>query len=125
MPPKRIKIAMKLPLFLLYWFMGFVMAIGAACALGMAISCLIAILKIVVRPQNILLAAVGYLLMGTIAALLVWVGFFVAGWIGNRTEYVGQTGLLVGAIFPGIFALAIIPQFAAVALKQTSGIDVQ
>jgi hypothetical protein len=115
---------MKILLFALYWFMGFVMAIGAACALGMAIGAVIALLKIAVRPQNILLLG-GYLLMSIIAALLTWSGFFVAGWIGDRTEYLGQTGLLVGAVFPGIFSLAIIPQFAMVALKQTSGIEVE
>ena len=115
---------MKILLLAVYWFMGSIMAIGAACALGMAIAAIIALLKIAVRPQNVLLMR-GYLLMGTIAALLTWSGFFVAGWIGDRTEHVGQTGLLVGAVFPGIFSLAIIPQFAMVALKQTSGIEVE
>ncbi len=80
------------------------MAFGSAFALGMAIAAVIAIIKIAVRPQNILLVG-GYLLMGFIAALLTWGGFFVAGWIGDRTEYVGQTGLFVGAMFPGIFSL--------------------
>jgi hypothetical protein len=115
---------MKILLYALYWFMGFVMAMGAAFALGMAIAAIIALLKITVRPQNILLLG-GYLLIGAIAALLTWSGFFIAGWIGDRTEYVGQTGMLVGAIFPGIFSLAIIPQFAIIALKQTSGIEVE
>jgi hypothetical protein len=114
---------MKILLYALYWFMGFIMAISAACALGMAIAAIIALLKIAVRPQNILLMG-GYLLMGIIAALLTWSGFVIAGWIGDRTEYVGQTGLLIGAVFPGIFFLAIIPQFAMVALKQTSAIEV-
>ena len=115
---------MKILLLAVYWFLGFLMAIGAACALGMAIASIIALLKMLVRPQNILLAG-GYLLMGVIAALLTWSGFFIAGWIGDRTDYVGQTGLLVGAVFPGIFSLAIIPQFAMIALKQTSGIHVE
>ena len=115
---------MKILLLAWYWFFGFIMAIGACCALGMAVSTVIAILKIGVRPQNILLAG-GYLLLGVIAALLLWGGFFLAGWIGDRTEYVGQTALLVGAVFPGMFALVIVPQFAATALKQTSGIDVE
>jgi len=115
---------MKLLLYALYWFMGIVMAMGAACAFGMAIAGIIALLKIAVRLRNILLMG-GYLLMGVIAALLTWSGFFIAGWIGDRTEYVGQTGLLVGAVFPGIFSLAIIPQFAMIALKQTSGIKVE
>jgi hypothetical protein len=115
---------MRLLLYALYWFMGFVMAIGAACALGMAIAAIIALLKIAVRPLNTLLVG-GYLLMGVIAALLTWSGFFIAGWIGDRTEYVGQTGLLVGAVFPGILSLAIIPEFAMIALKQTSGIEVE
>lgn len=115
---------MKIVLYVFYWFMGFFMAIGAACTLGMVIAAIISMLKIAVRPQNVLLIG-GYLLMGTIAASLTWGGFFVAGWIGDRTEYVGQTGLLIGAVFPGIFCLAIIPQFAMVALKQTSGIEVE
>ena len=115
---------MKLLLYALYWLMGLIMAFGAACALGMAIAAIISLLKIAVRPQNILLMG-GYLLMGVIAALLTWSGFLIAGWIGDRTEYVGQIGLLVGAVFPGIFSLAIIPQFAMIALNQTSGIEVE
>ena len=111
---------MRILLFALYWFLGLLMAIGACCVLGMAISTVIAILKSFVRPQNVLLAG-GYLLMGVIAAIIVRGGFFVAGWVGDRTEYAGQTALLVG----GIFSLSIVPQFAAVALKQTSGIDLQ
>jgi hypothetical protein len=115
---------MKPLLYALYWFMGFIMAMGAACAIGMAIAAVIALLKIAVRPQNILLMG-GYLLMGAIVSLLTWSGLFFAGWIGDRTEYVGQTGMLVGAVFPGIFSLAIIPLFAMTALKQTSGIEVE
>lgn len=115
---------MNILLFTLYWFIGFEIVTAACCALGMMICALIAILKITVRPRNILLAA-GYLLVSAIAALLVWGGFFVAGWIGDRTEYVGQTALLIGAVFPGVFSLAIIPKFVAIALKQTSGIEVE
>lgn len=103
--------------------MGAMMAVMACCVIGFAVNVVIAIVKIGVRPRNILLAG-GYLLMGLLPALLVWGGFFLAGWIGDKTEYVGQAGLFVGAVFPGILALGIIPRFATVALKQTSGIDV-
>ena len=115
---------MKILLLFLYWFLGVLMAVGACCAVGMAINTLIALIKIPSRPQNVVFA-VGYLLMAALAVLFVWGGFFLAGWIGDQTDYRGQTGLLVGAIFPGIFALTIIPQFIVVALKQTSGIQVE
>ena len=99
---------MKLLLFLLYNFIGFIMAVGAGCAVGMAIAAIIALLKVAVRPQNILLMGL-YLLIGIMGALLTWSGDFIAGWIGDRTGYAGQTGLLVGVIFPGIYSLALIP----------------
>lgn len=114
---------MKVLLFPLYWLIGFFMAVGACCALGMAISSVIAILKIPLRPRNAFIA-VGYLIGGAIAASLAWSGFLLAGWVGDRTDYTGEMGLLVGAVFPGVFALSIIPQFIVVALKQTSGVEV-
>jgi hypothetical protein len=104
-----------------YWFMGIVMAMGAACTVGMAIAAIIALVKAAIRPRNILLMG-GYLLAGVIIGGLTWGGFYVAGWIGEHTGYVGQVALLVGAIFPGLFFLAIPQKFAMVAHKQTSGI---
>lgn len=100
------------------------MAIGICCSIGMAIATMVALLKIVARPKNILLA-VGYLLISVIMALLAWGGFWGAGWVGNKTRCSGQAGLLVGAIFPGIMALAIIPKFIAIAIQQTSEITVE
>jgi hypothetical protein len=45
----------------LYCFIGFVMAIGTGCALGMAIASIIALFKITVRAENILLLAAIFL----------------------------------------------------------------
>jgi hypothetical protein len=115
---------MKFILFSGYWFFGFMMAVSACSALGMSINTLIALIRTPSRPKNIFIAGM-YLALAIIAALLTWGGFFLAGWIGDHTDYQGQTGLLVGAVFPGIMALAIIPQFAVLALKQTAGIEVE
>lgn len=115
---------MKIILNLLYWFMGFVMAIGLCCTIGMAINVLIALLRSFPRPKNLGLA-LGYLCAAGIGCLVLWICLYLAGWIGDRTDYSGQTAILVGAIFPGIFALSAIPQFVGIALKQTAGIHVE
>ncbi len=114
---------MKFILFIGYWILGFVMIIGVSCAIGLAICTIIAFFKAISRPKNILLAF-GYLTGASLVTLLVWAGFFFAGWIGDHTNYAGQFGMLVGAIVPGIGSLVIIPQFAKVAMRQTSGLEV-
>ena len=115
---------MKILLLALYWFGGFLMAIGAACALGLALCSLIALFKSVQRKKNIGLFF-GYLLAAGLCLLFIQLGFYLAGWIGDRTEYSGQKGLMWGAIFPGIFALSIIPSFIKIALRQTSGLPTE
>ena len=114
----------KFLLFLLYYFEGFLMAIIACTALGLALAVLVALAKAFARPKNLLLA-LGYAFVAFICYLLFVGGLHLAGWIGDRTNYVGQTGIIAGAIFPGIFGLKIIPQFLRIASLQTSGIDVE
>jgi hypothetical protein len=114
----------KFLLFLVYYFEGFFMAIIACSAIGLVLAVLVALTKAFARPKNLLLA-----LMYGFGAFICYLPFFgglhLAGWIGDRTNYAGQTGIIVGAVFPGIFGLKIIPQFLRVASLQTSGIDVQ
>lgn len=104
--------------------MGFTMAIGLCCTIGMTINVLIALLRSFSRPKNLGLAF-GYLFAACFGCLFIWGCLHLAGWIGDRTNYSSQTALLVGAVFPGIFALSAIPQFVGIALKQTVGIDVE
>lgn len=113
---------MRLLLFAFYWFLGFLLAVGACCAIGMAINTLIALFKSAIRARNLWFMLL-YLFGGALAATLVWGGLFLAGWIGDRTGHSAQIGLVVGAVFPGIFSLSIIPQFVVVALRQTSGVE--
>lgn len=115
---------MNILLFFLHYFGGFFMAIIACSGIGFAFAALIALAKSFTRAKNLLLM-LAYAAAGVVCYCLFIGGFYVAGWIGDRTHYGGQTGMLVGAIFPGIFALAIIPQFLSVARKQTSGIHVE
>lgn len=115
---------MNILLFALYWFCGFMMAIVACSGIGFALAALLALFKSFSRLKNFLFA-LGYGVAAVVCYLLIIGGFHMAGWIGDRTQHGGQAGLLIGAIFPGIFALAIIPQFLAVARKQTSGIYVE
>jgi hypothetical protein len=115
---------MKFLLFVLYYFEGFFMAIIACSGVGFALAVLVAVAKSFSRPQNILLA----LLYGggvLVCYLLFMAGLLLAGWIGDRTDHAGQTGIIVGAIFPGVFGLQIIPQFLRVASRQTAGIHVE
>ena len=114
---------MKFVLFLLFYFQGFFMAIISCSAIGFALCAIVALFKRVKRPKNLLLFLV-YLFGCLVCYMLFLGGLYLAGWIGDRTNYAGQTGMLIGAIFPGLFGLAIIPQFLAVAARQTSGIRV-
>ena len=115
---------MSILLFFLYYFAGFFMAIIACTGIGFGLAALLALVKSFSRSKNLLLM-LAYAAAGIACYCLVIGGFYVAGWIGDRTRYSGQTGMLIGAIFPGIFGLAIIPQFLAVAARQTSGIHVE
>jgi hypothetical protein len=115
---------MKFVLFLLFYFQGFFMAIIACSAIGFALCAIVALFKSVTRPKNLLLF-LAYVLGSLVCYMLFLGGLYLAGWIGDRTNYAGQTGMLIGAIFPGLFCLAIIPQFLAVAVRQTSGIRVE
>jgi len=56
-----------------------------------------------------------------ICVSLIQLILFASGTIGDHTHYKGQVGLIVGAVFPGIFALGIVPQFIAIALRQSGG----
>jgi hypothetical protein len=114
---------MSILLLLPYYFAGFFMAIVACTGIGFCLAALLALAKSFARPKNVLLA-LAYAAAAGACYLLVLGGLFVSGWIGDRTEHAGQSGLLIGAIFPGIFGLIIIPQFLAVAAKQTSGVHV-
>ncbi len=114
---------MKILLMAFYWSEGFILAMAAACALGLVLCALLALIRIPRRKKNIGLFAV-YLIGATLCALFVQGGLYLAAWIGDQTEYSSQTSLIVGAVFPGIFFLSVIPQFIKVAQKQTLGIEV-
>jgi len=114
---------MKLLLITLYWFEGFLMAMAASCALAFSICALLALVRIPDRRNNVGLVVV-YSSCAALCILCIWGGFFFAGWVGDRTNYVGQRALIWGACFPGILTLAVIPQFLAVARQQTRGIEV-
>ncbi len=115
---------MNVVLFLLYFFGGFFLAIIACSGIGFALSALLAFAKSFSRPKNVLLM-LAYAGAAFVCYGLIIGGLYVAGWLGDRTGHAGQTGMLVGAIFPGILGFAIIPQFLSVASKQTSGIHVE
>jgi len=83
---------------------------------------MIALARVPWRSANFLVF-VQYLASGFITALLVWGAVFLAGWIGDHTDYRGQNGLIVGAIFPGLTGLRLIPELIGDALRQTAGIQ--
>jgi cytochrome c biogenesis protein CcdA len=114
----------KFLLYLAYYVEGFMMAIVACSCIGLALAVLVALVKSFARPKNLLLALM-YAAGAFVCYLLFFAGLHLAGWIGDRTHYVGQGGIIVGAIFPGILSLKIIPQFFRVASLQTSGIHVE
>jgi hypothetical protein len=111
---------MKFLLFVVYYFLGIFFAFNVACVIGMLFSSVIALINITVSYKNIRLLLF-YFLIGAIPAALAWSVFFLVGWIGDRTNYVGQVGLFVGAVFPGVLFLGIIPGFSKIALDHTMG----
>lgn len=115
---------MAILLVLLYWFLGFVGAIFAACLVGLIIAFFIALVKLGVHRDNWKRALV-YLSIGALCYIFCYVIIVLCGYIGDRTNNVGQDALLVGLAFPGVFALRIIPQYTVMAMRQTSGIDVK
>jgi hypothetical protein len=114
---------MKILLTVLYWIEGISIAVAASCAIGFLLCTVIAVTRIVKRKQNIGIAAM-YLGCTIMCLLYIWGGVFFAGWLGDKTTGAGQQALVWGALFPGIFSLAVIPQFLGVAMKQTLGIEV-
>lgn len=115
---------MKILLTSLYLLLGSIMAVGVCCTIGMVVNVLIALLRSSSQPKNLGLA-LAYLLWVSLGLLVLWGCSQLAGWIENSTNYSSQTTLIVGAVFSGIFALPIIPQFVGIALKQTAGIHVE
>jgi hypothetical protein len=112
---------MKYLLFTLYYVIGLFAAFNVACAIGMAFASVIALFSVLTRPKNIFLV-VFYLLIGAIPAVFAWGSLFAVGEIGDRTNYVGQVGVFVGAAFPGILFLGIIPGFSKIALNHINGL---
>jgi hypothetical protein len=114
---------MRVFLFLVYYAEGFVMALLLCSAIGFALALFLALAKSFSRPKNLLLA-----LMYSGGALVCYLPLFavlhLASWIGDRTHYVGHKGIVIGAIFPGILSLKIIPHYLRIAAKQTSGVFV-
>jgi hypothetical protein len=92
---------MRLALFLGYWLLG-------AFLMGCAVFAMAMIVRMVVEStraitgdgsgRKVAMCAFNALL----ALATIWGGVFLAGEIGDRTEYRGQVGLLVGAVFPGL-----------------------
>ena len=103
-----------------YWFLGFVAAILAGSGIGLFLCAVIALFRLFSYKWTwalLLMYAVGAVVCGTLIQLIL----FTSGEIGDRTNYKGQGGLIVGAVFPGILMLGIVPQFIATALRQTGG----
>jgi len=107
-------------LYVLYWFLGLLVAIGVCGSFGLLIAAIIAILKTFVRAPNIVFALC-YLIGACLVAGLTWCILPLCGWIGDHTDYKGQIGLLVGLIVPGLGSLKIIREFALIGHRQTSG----
>ena len=116
---------MTISLFLLYYLGGLFMATIACAGIGFFLAALLALVKSVSRSKN-LLWMVAYGAAAGACYCFLLDGLDLAEWIGDRTHYSGQSAMLIGAIFPGIFfALSIIRKFLAVAAKQISGIHVE
>lgn len=109
---------MKIFLFPLYWFMGVAMAAIISGSIAALINAIASILHSFACAAN-LRRAVVFGLLCLLGLNLFWASLFVAGWIGDRTNYYGQIAIPVGLILPGIITLAFIP--AMVTLRPNRG----
>ena len=102
-----------------YYVGGILLAFAGCATIGMALCTLIALFRIFRARYNwaklLAFAVATFILLAIVQGIL-----FVAGTIGDHTDYAMQVVLLVGAGFPGIFCLALIPGFARIALTLTA-----
>lgn len=106
-------------LFFVYYFAGIALAAIAASAIGFSIASVIGLFSLfgnIKRAINLLIYLLGMCFCGGLVIAIL----FACGWLGDMTHQQGQTGVLVGAIFPGIISLAIIPAFIQIAIKQVT-----
>jgi hypothetical protein len=106
---------MKLLLLCVYYFFGFVFAFFVAISIAMLIGSLISLMA--GKFNRACKLALGLVMW----AGLSWGIFFVSGWIGDRTQYVGQSALLWGMLFPGGLFLFAIPALTKNAVKAVEG----
>lgn len=105
-------------LMFVYGTIGLLMAVLASCSVGMLLSTAVAFVESFRKPRNLGMVFV-YLFAASVAGGLAWAGLFLSGMIGDHTDYKAQIFLVVGAVFPGILSVFIIPEIVRDALKIT------
>jgi len=99
---------------MLYWFGGGLLALIGSVALGLAFCVVVAVLHIF-RYKWAWVLLLGYSAGVVICLLMIHWLLLLAGTIGAHTGHHMQFMLLVGAVFPGSLALAVVLVFLGVA----------
>jgi len=110
-----------------YWLAGIFYALLGCYFVSFIICAFVALLRIGLRKRgapNWLLFLM-YVFGALAAGVIMWSGQFPVNWVGDRTSRFGQIFLIVGMVFPGIFALKIIRPCVYVANKQTLGVEME
>ena len=99
---------------MLYWFGGGLLALIGSVALGLAFCVLVAVLHIF-RYKWAWVLLLAYSAGVVICLLMIHWLLLLAGTLGEHTGHHMQFMLLVGAVFPGSLALAVVLVFLGVA----------
>jgi hypothetical protein len=113
---------MLLNLFLgaVYYFGGMFLTLVAAMCLGFLLCAFIALTNLVAYRWTWALL-LGYLAAAGLCYGVILLGLYGAGCLGDHTGYKMQTMMIAGAVFPGIFSLAVIPAYARMGARQSRG----
>jgi len=111
---------MSVILFFIYPVIGLLLAVLACSAFGLALCMFVGLINIL-RFKWAWTLTLGYAAGSLICLTLAGGILYLVGTIGDHTGYKVQAVFFVSVIFPGIFAIKIIPQYLKIAAKQTRG----
>ena len=107
-------------LFVVYYTLGMVLAFIASACLAMIACALVALTRIFAYKWT-WLQLLGYLMALGVGMFLIQLGLLGAGTLGDHTHYRMQIGIVVGAVWPGLLSLRMVPLFARIAARTGKG----
>ena len=104
----------------IYYFGGMLLAVVGAMCLGFILSVFVVLCNLFAYRWSwlVLLICLAGAVLSYGIILLILNG---AGYLGDHTAYRMQTMLFIGGVFPGIFALKIVPAYIRLASRLSRG----